>query len=96
MVTFLTLEMHCDPTARNADYFTALHLVIQPGCLDIVQFFISDQNCDPNILARGRGTLLHKAVAFGHLHIVKYLTDEQGCSPSVWMNTTALHFTVLL
>ena len=43
IVKFLILEMHCDPTSRNANSDTALHLAAVNGNLDIVQFFISPE-----------------------------------------------------
>ena len=67
IVKFLTLEMHCDPTSRNAHNTTALHLAAGNGHLDIVRFIISEQNCDPNIPGRYGGTPLHYAAEFGHL-----------------------------
>ena len=39
VVKFLTLEMHCDPTSRNANSDTALHLAVVNGHLDIIKFF---------------------------------------------------------
>ena len=79
---FLTLEMHCDPTSRNANSDTALHLAVVNGHLDIIKFFISERNCDPNTPGQQDKIPLHYAAEFGHLHIVKYLIDEQGCNPS--------------
>ena len=73
IVKFLTLEMNCDPTSRNAYNNTALHLAVVNGHLDIVQFFISDQKCDPNIPGGPcGGTSLHYAAECGRLHIIKY------------------------
>ena len=83
--------MHCDPTSRDENNDTALHLAVLEGHLDIVQFFISNQKCDPNIPGQYGGTLLHCAAEFGHLHIVKYLTE--AAIHHAWMNTMKLHFT---
>ena len=44
---FLAVEMHCDPTSRNANKDTALHLAVMNGCLDVIHFLTSDLNCDP-------------------------------------------------
>ena len=63
IVKFLTIEMHCDPTSRNADNDTAL--AIMNGHSDVVQFFISDQNCDPKIPHEYGRTHLHRAATFG-------------------------------
>ena len=73
--------MHCDPTSRNANSDTALHLAVMNGHLDIVQFFISDQHCDPNIPSYFGVTPLHYAVTKGHMDIVKFLTVEKHCDP---------------
>ena len=78
VVKFLILEMHCEPTSRNANNNIAVHLVVK-GHLNVIN---SDLNCDPNIPGQYDRTPLHCAAEFGHLHIVKYLTDEQGCNPS--------------
>ena len=81
IVKFLTLKMNCDPTSRNADNVTALHLAVLEGLFNIIQIF--DQNCDPNIFSEcDVPPLLHYAAECGHLHIVKYLTDKKGCNPS--------------
>ena len=84
--------MNCDPTSRDGNSDTALHLAAEEGLLDVIQFFISEQKCGPNIPGGQYGrTSLHYAAEFGHLHIVKYLIDEQACNPSC-----ALQFTMLL
>ena len=94
IIKFLILEMHCEPTSRDANNDTALHLAAVKGHLDIVQFFISDQKCNPKILGLNCASPLHRTAEYGHLHIVKYLTDEQGCNPScldsVKTNSTSL------
>ena len=99
--------MHCDPTSRNVNNDTALHLAVMKGYLDIVRFFISDLNCDPDLPGGQYGrTPLHAAATFGHLNIVKYLTNKQGCNPPRsndnkyiplhydTVNNTALHYAV--
>ena len=94
VVKFLTIKKHCDPTKRNVNNDTVLHLAVERGHLNIVKFFISNLNCDPNIPGGPcGGTSLHKAAEFGHLHIVKYLIDKQDCNPSCLddLKSTPLH-----
>ena len=75
--------MRCDPSNRNANNVSALHLAVTKGHFDIVQFSISDLNCDPIVPGGQFGrTPLHTAAECGYINIVKYLTDEQGCNPS--------------
>ena len=71
IIKFLTLEMHCDPTSRNGNSATALHLAVVEGHLDPI-FFISDHNCDLNIPGQYSRTPLHCAAELGHLHIVNF------------------------
>ena len=66
--------MQCDPLSRDDDDYTALHLAVGEGHLNILQFFITDLNCDPNIPGgESGGTPLHYAAVYDHLHIVKYI-----------------------
>ena len=93
------MKTHCEPTSRDEDNDTALHLAVMNGHLDLVQFFTSDLNCDPNIPRRVGlvETPLHYAAEFGHLHITKYLTDDQGCNPSCLddLRYTPLHWAAM-
>ena len=59
VVKFLTIDMHCDPTSKNARKQTPLHLAAGKGYLNIIKFFISNQNCDPNTPDGSGKTPLH-------------------------------------
>ena len=85
IVKFLTLEMHCDPTRRNAYNSTALQLAAMNGHLHIIKFFISDLNCDPNLPGQYGRTLLHYASEFSHL-----LFDWQAGLQSIKQDHPAL------
>ena len=43
IVKFLILEMHCDPTSRNAHNTTALHIAAIEGHLDIVPIHLQSE-----------------------------------------------------
>ena len=75
IIEFLTLERKCDPTCKNNDGKTPLHLAALYGCLPVVKLLISNLKCDPNALDVDGAMPIHLACQGGYTNVVRYLLN---------------------
>ena len=78
----LTSIYNCDPTRKDCNGWTTLHIAARWNHLSIVQHLIGNCGCAVSDRDNSGWTPLHIAADSGHLAIVQYLIGNCGCAVS--------------
>ena len=78
MVKYLVEKHGCDPTGKDDDGNTSLHLAAAFGSLEMVMYLIEDRKINPECPDGMGRSPLHNACEL-NLAIVKYLVEKHGC-----------------
>ena len=80
MVKYLVEKHGCDPSGKDDDGDTPLHLAASSGKLDISMYLIEERKCSSGCPGqRGRSPLHYACEGNGNLAMVKYLVEKHGC-----------------
>ena len=80
MVKYLVEKHGCDPSGKDDDGDTSLHLAAFSGSLNILMYLIEERKCSPECPGELGRSLLHNACSKnGNLAMVKYLVEKHGC-----------------
>ena len=79
VVRYLVEHHGCDPSCKDDEGITPLHLACQEGHLDIVSYLITEAHCDLNCTSQDGMTCLHAASIGGSLDVIKYLHINHSC-----------------
>ena len=91
VVHFLVSEVMCDPSVRNLNDATPIHVLMKvrygwsdSECINIINALISTKHWDPNSSCNSKGdTVLHLSALNHRYQVVYYLLSESTCDPSI-------------
>lgn len=80
VVKYLIEKHACDPSEKDKEGNTPLHVSAFSGHLDILVYFIEEKNCNPECPGKQNRTPLYYACTKS-LDMVKYLVERHRCNP---------------